>query len=175
MHSRQAQGIQMRGQQNSRLQPGWLLGWLLAAAPLTAAALVGGPLEPLWAQTAAPLEGLEIPATLPQGSALKIASSSAMGEVNEALRNRFSTQYAADVTIDYLDSTAALQSLAAGQSDLAAVGRSLNAAEGQQGLVEVPLTRHKIAIVVSPENPFAGSLTSEQFAQIFSRRNYQLV
>lgn len=173
MHSKQAHskkwahGRQVHSQQDFLLQPAWLMGLMLVATPLVAAALVGGSPEPLLAQVTDPLAGLEIPATLPEGSTLRIASSSAMTEVNEALKSRFSNQYAADVTIDYQDSSAALQSLTAGQSDLAAVGRSLNAAEKQQGLIEVPLTRHKIAIVVSPENPFAGSLTAEQFAQIF--------
>jgi phosphate transport system substrate-binding protein len=88
--------------------------------------------------------------------------------VNEALRSRFSSQYGdADVAVTYDSADDSIQALTAGEADLAAVGRSLTDAELGAGLKEVPVSRHKIAILVSPSNPFAGSLTVEQFAQIF--------
>ena len=54
-----------------------------------------------------------------------------------------------------------------GNTDLAAIGRSLTEQEKAQGLVSVAVSRHKIAIVVGSENPFKGDLTFEQFAKIF--------
>lgn len=147
----------------------WLsLLWLVAAPTVLTAALTLKESQVLWAQTPDPLEGVEIPASLPQGSKLSIASSDAMRAVNEALESRFKTQYnTTEVAINYEDSNAAIQALIDGKADLAAIGRGLTETEQQQGLTEIPLTRHKIALIVSPDNPFAGSLTVEQFAQIF--------
>ena len=61
----------------------------------------------------------------------------------------------------------ALDALQNGDIDLAALGRPLTQQEAATGLVAVPLQREKIAIIIGPENSFAGDLTFEQFAQIF--------
>lgn len=140
----------------------------MTAAPLLIAATVVLERDGVWAQAPNPLEGVEIPASLAPGSELTIESSEAMRLVNEALRSRFSSQYGdADVVVEYDSASNALQALADGDADLAAIGRSLTEAEASAGLREVPVSRQKIAILVSPSNPFAGSLTIEQFAQIF--------
>ncbi|MBD1873958.1 DUF4912 domain-containing protein [Nodosilinea sp. FACHB-131] len=141
----------------------------MTAAPLLIVATValdrdGG----LWAQTADPLEGVEIPTSLERNSKLTIESSEAMRLVNETLRSRFSSEYSdADVVVEYDSANNALQALIDGDVDLAAIGRSLTEQEVSAGLREVPVSRPKIAVLVSPSNPFAGSLTIEQFAQIF--------
>ncbi|HSM81320.1 MAG TPA: DUF4912 domain-containing protein [Nodosilinea sp.] len=141
----------------------------MAAAPLVVALTVVLDRDgSLWAQTDNPLEGVELPTSLEPGSRLAIDSSEAMRLVNETLRSRFSTQYGdADVEVNYDSANDAVQALIDGETDLAAIGRSLTEAEAGAGLREVPVSRHKIAILVSPNNPFAGSLTVEQFAQIF--------
>ncbi|MGB3136964.1 MAG: substrate-binding domain-containing protein, partial [Nodosilinea sp.] len=138
-----------------------------AAAPLLAAIAMSEGGVSLWAQTAGPLDGVEIPASLEPGSQLSIASSEAMRTVNEALRSRFSNLYDASVEVTYQSADEAMQSLVDRSTDLAAIGRSLSDAETTVGLREVPVARQKIAVVVSPSNPFAGGLTDEQFAQIF--------
>ncbi|OKH51039.1 hypothetical protein NIES30_02925 [Phormidium tenue NIES-30] len=140
----------------------------MTAAPLLIAATTVLERDGLWAQSPDPLEGVEIPTSLAPGSELTIESSEAMRLVNEALRSRFSSEYGdADVVVEYDSASNALQSLADGDADLAAIGRSLTEEEASTGLQEVPVSRQKIAILVSPSNPFAGSLTIEQFAQIF--------
>ncbi|HIK43358.1 MAG TPA: substrate-binding domain-containing protein, partial [Leptolyngbyaceae cyanobacterium M65_K2018_010] len=122
----------------------------------------------LWAQTPNPLEGVQIPTTLEAGTQLAIQSSEAMRPINEALASRFSEQYGnVPVNVVYNDADTALKALADQKTDLAAIGRGLTESELQSGLQQIPLSRHKIAIIVSPENPFNGSLTIEQFAQIF--------
>ncbi|MGG6239248.1 DUF4912 domain-containing protein [Nodosilinea sp. AN01ver1] len=142
--------------------------WLATAPLLVATSLVFERDAVLWAQTASPLEGVEIPTSLEPGSQLTIDSSEAMRLVNEALRSRFSSLYGdAEVEVAYESADQALQSLSDGGTDLAAVGRPLTEAETSAGLREVPVSRQKIAIVISPSNPFAGSLTIDQFAQIF--------
>jgi phosphate transport system substrate-binding protein len=144
------------------------LVWLATAPLLVAVTAVVEGDHPLWAQTPNPLADIELPVTLEPGSRLAIQSSEAMRQVNEALKSRFSSQYGnAAVAVDYASADDALQSLIDGDGDLAAIGRSLTATEVAAGLREVPVAREKIAIVVSPNNPFAGSLTVEQFAQIF--------
>lgn len=142
--------------------------WLTAAPLLVAATVVLERDRLLWAQTPNPLEGVEIPTSLEPGSELTIESSEAMRLVNEALRSRFSSQYGdAQVAVEYDSANNALQALTDGDIDLAAIGRSLTDEEASAGLRKVPVSRNKIAILVSPSNPFAGSLTVEQFAQIF--------
>ncbi|MBD1916352.1 MULTISPECIES: DUF4912 domain-containing protein [Cyanophyceae] len=153
--------------QSAKTLLGRSLLWM-TAAPLVIAATVVLERDGVWAQTSKPLEGVEIPTSLAPGSELTIESSEAMRLVNEALRSRFSSQYGdADVAVDYDSASNALQALADGDADLAAIGRSLTQEEASTGLREVPVSRQKIAILVSPNNPFAGSLTIEQFAQIF--------
>ena len=144
------------------------LPWLVATPTVLVITLALHRADPLFAQAPTPLEGLEIPATLEAGSQLTIESSDAMQRINEALQPRFSGQYGdATVNVTYSDSATALQALIDQKVDLAAIGRGLTAAEEQAGLQQVPVARHKIAIVTSPDNSFAGSLTIEQFAQIF--------
>jgi phosphate transport system substrate-binding protein len=158
----------MFGHQRS---PGFLgkqLLWMLATPAVFGIVFAFASNRLLWAQTPNPLEGVEIPTTLPAGTELTIESSDAMRQVNDALQSRFAEQYeGTEIDINYQDSATAVQALLAGDADLAAIGRSLLDAETAQGLTEVPLARRKIAIITSPENPFNGSLTVEQFAQIF--------
>lgn len=144
-----------------------LLLWTLAAPTVVALTLALENNRLVRAQAEA-LEGVEIPATLPDGTTLNINSSEAMRLVNDALRSRFTQQYdGTQVEVNYQNADEAIQALINGDIDLAAVGRGLTDAETQQGLEQIALTRPKIAIITSPENPFDGSITVEQFAQIF--------
>ncbi len=143
------------------------LALLLAMTAISGAVSVAVTLNPVWAQSTV-AGAFPLPATVPSGTQVAIASSSSIKAINQALRQRFSSQYAGtNVTLNYVSTDAALQALQAGTVDIGAIGRSLTTAEKAQGLVEVPLTRHKIAAVVSIDNPFSTSLTTEQFAGIF--------
>ncbi len=142
--------------------------WVATAPLLVATALVFERDGALLAQSPNPLEGVEIPTSIEPGSRLNIDSSEAMRLVNEALRSRFSSQYGdADVEVNYDSADNSIQDLIDGNIDLAAIGRNLTDAEISAGLRELGVSRSKIAILVSPDNPFAGSLTIDQFAQIF--------
>lgn len=55
----------------------------------------------------------------------------------------------------------------ANSADLTALGRSLTAAEQANGLNQFLVTREKIAIIVSADNPYGKSLTIQQVRQIF--------
>jgi len=109
-----------------------------------------------------------LPASVPAGTSVNIDGSASMTLINESLKARFEERYpGSQLTFAAGGTDAALQALLAGDLDLVAVGRDLTQAERDQGLVEVPLSREKIAIIVGADNPFAGDLTFEQFAQIF--------
>ncbi|BAU43919.1 DUF4912 domain-containing protein [Leptolyngbya sp. O-77] len=109
-----------------------------------------------------------LPASVPADTSVNIDGSASMTLINESLKARFEERYPGTrVNLVAGGTDAALQALLAGDLDLVAVGRDLTQAERDQGLVEVPLSREKIAIIVGAGNPFAGDLTFEQFAQIF--------
>ena len=156
---------------HSNTTAGVLRRSLVLAATVPTVFALSLALEPkfdLRAQSVNPLKGVNIPTELEPGSRLTIQSSEAMRPINEALQSRFSGQFAnTDLKVDYTDSDQAVKSVIDGEADLAAIGRSLTEEEAQAGLQKVPLSRHKIALVVGPENPFSGSLTVEQFAKIF--------
>ncbi|MBD3885461.1 DUF4912 domain-containing protein [Phormidium tenue FACHB-886] len=108
------------------------------------------------------------PASVPQGTAVKIDGSTSMTAINQALSDRFQSQFpGTQVTANYAGTDAALQAVLDGKTDLAAIGRSLTEAEKARGLVELPVARHRIAVIVGANNPFASSLTGEQFASMF--------
>jgi phosphate transport system substrate-binding protein len=124
-------------------------------------------LAPSFAQSA-PAETFPLPATVPADTKISIDGSTSMKNINQTIDEGFEKAYpGSTVTADYTGSDAALKAVEAGKIDLAAIGRNLTAAEKAQGLREVPITRHKIALITSPDNPFTGSLTIEQFAAIF--------
>lgn len=125
--------------------------------------------RPVWAQ--APESTFPLPSAVPSGTRVRINGSSSMESINQALEQRFTSQFS-DTTVEtaYDGSDQALQAVQNGAIDLAAIGRPLTAEEQAQGLVAVPVARNKIAVIVSADNPFNGSLTSDQFAEMFRGR-----
>ncbi|HEY9752582.1 MAG TPA: DUF4912 domain-containing protein, partial [Coleofasciculaceae cyanobacterium] len=86
----------------------------------------------------------------------------------ESLKQRYEQQSpGTQVELSANGSARALQSLLGGTIDLAAIGRGLTPAERQQGLTQVPVSREKIAVIVSDQNSLNQPLTSEQFARLF--------
>jgi ABC-type phosphate transport system substrate-binding protein len=109
-----------------------------------------------------------LPDTLPQGSTVRIDGSSAMQVINQALQQNFQKRYPdATVNLDYQGSAQALQALADGKIDLAAIARPLADAEKSQGFTEVSVSRNKIAVIVDPSNPYRGNLTLTDYVKIF--------
>ena len=108
------------------------------------------------------------PQTVPSGTTLRIHGSTSMAGINEVIKQRFEHQFpGSKIEIEYSSTDSAMTALQQGHIDLASVGRTLTAEEIKQSLIQVPLSRRKIAVVVGEDNPFEGSLTIEQFAQIF--------
>ena len=109
-----------------------------------------------------------IPEKLSESAKLKILTSNSTSSIDQSLKENFSAKYPqADVTLETQNTEDALNAIAEGRADVAGIGRNLTAEEKQQGFISVPISREKIAIVVSPDNPYDGNLTISQFAQIF--------
>ncbi|MBW4471921.1 MAG: DUF4912 domain-containing protein [Stenomitos rutilans HA7619-LM2] len=135
----------------------------VTARPLIAAWLVNPVLAPVLGASAFPL-----PTSVPVGTVIRIGGSSGMETINQVLKRRFEQQFVGtDVVLNTQGTGPAIKDVLDGNADLAAIGRSLTEQEKAQGLVPVPVSRHKIAIIVGTQNPFKGDLTFEQFAKIF--------
>lgn len=118
--------------------------------------------EPL----AAPV--FSIPDQLPANTLLLLDGSSSLADSNEEFRQRLLARYPdLAVQITASGSDVALEKLRRGEVDVVALGRRLTQAEQDQGLVEVPISREKIALIVGPDNPLGSGITLEQVAQMF--------
>ncbi|WP_256973216.1 substrate-binding domain-containing protein, partial [Nostoc sp. T09] len=120
------------------------------------------------AQSATDAPSLPLPKTLENGTTVRIDGSSGLSAINQNLKQSFEKQFSGTkVEVAANGTDAALKALLDGKIDIAALGRGLTPQEQAQGLEQVRLHREKIAIIVSADNPFQGSLTTRQFARIF--------
>lgn len=116
------------------------------------------------AQSPAPAQ----PVAVPVGTTVRIDGSNSMAAISQALKQKFEAQFpGSKVEVQERDADAALKAVQEDRADLAAIARTLTPDEQAQGLVQVPITRRKIAIVVGDQNSFPGDMTGEQFAAIF--------
>lgn len=120
-------------------------------------------------QTATPAGAtFPVPTNVPAGTTVKIAGSTSLVQINQALKNSFEKQFPGTVVNTRAGGTdQGVQALLGGTADVAAISRPLSSQEQNQGLVTVPVTKDAIAIVVGNNNPFRKGLTSEQVADIF--------
>ena len=89
-------------------------------------------------------------------STVKIDNLTRMAPINQALKKQYEAQFpATSIQIKTQQTQSNLKSLQNQQADLAAISRLLTAKEQTQGLVQVPVAREKIAIVVGKDNAFA--------------------
>ncbi len=109
-----------------------------------------------------------VPDTLPAQAKVEMSTSNSTSSINQSLKEGFTAKFPeAQVNVEAQSSEDALQALSEGKVDLAGIGRNLTATEKQKGFVAIPVSREKIAIVVSNDNSYDGNLTISQFAQIF--------
>lgn len=108
-----------------------------------------------------------LPETVSDGTTIRIDGSDLMTTINRVLKQQFEATYpGASVDLEERGTDTAIQELLDGEIDLAAIGRSLTDIERARGLLELPMMIEKIGIIVGRDNPFNGSLTLEQLAQI---------
>jgi phosphate transport system substrate-binding protein len=142
-------------------------GGVAATGGATAKPLVASLLNPSLTQTLGTLT-FPLPTNVPVGTSIRIGGSSSMETINQVLKQRFEQQFVGtEVKLNTQGTGPAIKDLLDGNTDLAAIGRSLTEQEKAQGLLSVAVSRHKIAVIVGSENPFKGDLTFEQFAKIF--------
>jgi phosphate transport system substrate-binding protein len=111
----------------------------------------------------------EVPATVAKGSVVKVGGSTSMAQINQSLKTGFEKKFPGVQALAIASSSGkGLTDLAAGSIDVTGISRELTAAEKSQGLVSVPITQDKIAIVVGRSNDFSKGLTSDQVTQIFT-------
>jgi phosphate transport system substrate-binding protein len=98
---------------------------------------------------------------------VRMQGSKNIESLNQSLKQGFEKKTGAKASLTNAGTAAALEAVAAGKADIAAIGRPLTDAEKAKGLVAVPIGREKIAIVVSKNNPHKKDLTIPQFAKVF--------
>ena len=104
----------------------------------------------------------------PQAEPLRMIDATQMAPISQGLKQAFERQSdQVTLSLQSLPPDAGLQALVAQTADLVAIARPLTLAEQQQGLVQVPITREKVAIVIGTENPWRQSLTLGQVVKIF--------
>ncbi len=109
------------------------------------------------------------PTTVPAGTVISIGGSTSMVQLNKALKTGFVQKFpGVNVSTLASSSNKGLADLAAGKIEIAGISRQLTAADRAQGLVAVPITQDKIAIVIGKNNAFANGLTAQQVAKIFT-------
>lgn len=141
---------------------------LLCALGSTPKLLTRFAIDPVLAQSPPQNPSFPLPKSLPPGTTMKVDGSKSMRTINQALKKRYEQKFSGTkVSLGTGGTDRALAALQKGEIDLAAVGRPLTKQEQQQGLVSVPLSREKIAIIVGSNNPFKGNLSSDQFVKIF--------
>jgi ABC-type phosphate transport system substrate-binding protein len=147
---------------NSRLML-WLLLGLLASPAIAATAAPG-----LLAKETDP-PSFDLPESLPDAATqLRLQVAPSMATINQVVLAQFQDRFeSAEVQLSEGDTASAIAAVQAGEVDLAAIGRPLSDDEVEAGLVEVPVSREKIAIILGPDNPFQGDISVLQFVDIF--------
>lgn len=113
-----------------------------------------------------------LPKPLSPGTQVRIDGSTSMVIINQNLKSGFEQKYPGTTAIVKANgSDKGLEDLKAGKADIAAVSRPLEPEEKKQGLVEVPIARDEIAVVVGRANSFQGGLTTAQLTDIFQGKS----
>lgn len=106
--------------------------------------------------------------SVPAGTTVTIDGSTSMVLINEALKASFQQQYPGTVVnTAAVGSDNGIQALLAGEVTVAAASRPLTAQEQSSGLVAVPVSSDRLAVVVGNNNPYKRGLSAGQVAQIF--------
>jgi phosphate transport system substrate-binding protein len=109
-----------------------------------------------------------LPTKVENGTVVKIDGSINSIIVNQSLKENFEKNFSGTQVEIYINGNEdAIKSVLNGKVDVAALGRKLTPEEKAQGLEQILVRREKIAIVVSTNNTFYDSLSSEKFAKIF--------
>ncbi|EKQ70117.1 ABC-type phosphate transport system, periplasmic component [Leptolyngbyaceae cyanobacterium JSC-12] len=134
---------------------------------LIAAVSVDLPKAAIAAVQPSSLPSFQLPINVEKQTTVRIDGDSSMAVINQLLKEEYQRQFpGTQVEIAAEGTDIALQKLLKNEIDLAAIGRPLTVEEKAKGLIEIPLSDERIAVVVGHNNPFKGNLTVEQFVKI---------
>ena len=137
----------------------------ITTSPMVASFLISAPVQ---AESQTHTPAFSLPQTVENGTIVKIDGSANFLTLNQTLKENFEKQFSGtQVEVAINGNEEALKAILDGKVDLAALCRGLTPGEKAQGLQQILVRREKIAIIVSNNNPFQGSLTTEQVAKIF--------
>lgn len=120
-------------------------------------------------QTSETQAAFEPPTKVSAGTIVKIGGATSMVQINKSLKIGFEQKFPGTQALAVASSSdKGLTDLAAGTIDISGISRELTAAEKAQGLVAVPITQDKIAIVVGNDNALRTGLTFAQVTKIFT-------
>jgi phosphate transport system substrate-binding protein len=137
----------------------------LATIPTKLTPLV---LTPALAQSPAETPAFPLPQSVDNGTVVRVDGDKTLAAINQGIKQSFEQQFSGTtVEVASNGTDAALKALLDGNVDVVALSRGLTPEEKAQGLEQVRLRRERIAVFVSVENPFKGSLTNKQFARVF--------
>ena len=109
------------------------------------------------------------PTAVPAGTIIKLSGATSLAQINQALKTGFEKKFPGVQALTGASSSSqGLADLATGKIDITGISRELTAAETAQGLISVPVSQDKIAIVVSNSNDLRTGLTSAQVTGIFT-------
>ncbi|WP_228048950.1 DUF4912 domain-containing protein [Nodularia sp. LEGE 06071] len=123
---------------------------------------------PVLAQSATDADSFPLPETVEDGTTVRIDGSMSLAAINQSLKQRFEQEFSGtSVEVAANGTNEAISALLDERVDLVAIARGLTPEEQTQGLAQEQFYQENIAIIVSTDNPFQGSLTDQQFADIF--------
>lgn len=114
---------------------------------------------------------IPLPVSVPAGTNVRLEGSTSMVTLNANLKAGFEAQFSGTrVTTSAQGSSKGIEALLSAQADIAASSRPLSSEEEDLGLVAVPVTLDRIAIVVGIENTSSQALRPDQVVDIFQGR-----
>ncbi|MCY7368431.1 MAG: substrate-binding domain-containing protein [Chamaesiphon sp.] len=109
------------------------------------------------------------PTSVPAGTVVKISGATSLAQINQALKIGFEKKFpGVQALTGASSSNQGLTDLTTGKIDITGISRELTVAETAQGLISVPVSQDKIAIIVSNSNDLRTGLTSAQVTGIFT-------
>lgn len=106
----------------------------------------------------------------PSETKLNVSGSTTVLPIAEAAAEMFQKENPGlSVLVSGIGSSAGIESVGNGSSDIGTSSRDLKPEEAPLGLVDTPIAHDAIAVIVNPSNPVDG-LTKAQIAEIFEGR-----
>lgn len=149
-------------------------GLVLAALGYVAFTKLSNPAAPIISndpsQTNSPAKVVfNAPTAVPAGTVIKISGATSLAQINQALKIGFEKKFpGVQALTGSSSSSQGLADVGTGKIDIAGISRELTVAETAQGLISVPVSQDRIAVIVSNSNDLRTGLTADQVTRIFT-------